>query len=174
MYLERREIPPKSYFFLLAFNLAAGCFNAGFVLAGNTNVGGVLAVQLAWDKKDFYNTEMSAFAVLGLMIGSILSKLVIGIGRRRSILYANVLITATTIPYFFTSNFGWLCTSRLILGFCSALIINASSAYIGETVPKEYQNGVGTSINTGIVTGIFITNLFGLLLPDPNKDEAAA
>lgn len=32
-------------------------------------------------------------------------------------------------------------------------------------VPTEYQSNVGTCINTGIVMGIFLTNVFNILLP---------
>ena len=170
MYVEHKEIPSKLHFWGLATNLAVGCFNAGFVLGGTTVVGDILAVQLDYvDEKAFFNTVISAIAVLGLMMGAIFSKPILQLGRRRSILFANVFITLATIPNFWTSNFAVLCTSRFFLGISSAVIINASSCYIGEATPTVYLVTVGTTINTGIVSGIFITYLFGLLLPDPSK-----
>ena len=103
--------------------------------------------------------------MLGLAVGSILSKMVTDFGRRRSILLSFAVCTVATVPYFFTSNFWVLLSTRLIMGFFSAILINACSLYTAETIPSKDQSNVGTSINLGIVGGIFFNNLFGLLLP---------
>jgi len=169
-YVEHKEIPGVAHYFGLALNLAMGCFNCGYALAGMTVVGDILAVQLDYeDKKAYYNTMISALTVLGLTIGAIASKPVVQMGRRRSILLANALITLVTIPNFWVNNFAVLCVLRFILGLCSAVIVNATSLYIGEAIPGVYMSTLGTTINTGIVTGIFITYVFGLFLPDPSK-----
>ena len=166
MFVERRESPSSCRLLTVALNIALGCMSAGFVLAGNTDLVDIWAVKNDWmDDKDRNNTAIASGGVLGLAIGSICSKLVTDWGRRRSILFSNAIITMLTLPYFFTSNFWALLFTRLIIGFFSAIMINAGSLYISETVPSESQASVGVSINFGIVAGIFFNNLFGLLLP---------
>ena len=103
---------------------------------------------------------------MGLTIGSVGSSFVTDLGRRRAILLSNVVITLMTIPYFFILNFWVLFFTRFIMGVASCVIINATSLYISETVPNEWQSFMGCAINLGIVIGIFIVYLFGLLLPD--------
>ena len=65
-----------------------------------------------------------------------------------------------------------LTITRFIYAFFSAVIVNASSLYLSETIPAEAQSKVGISINLGIVLGIFITQLFGLALPEKSDPEA--
>ena len=83
------------------------------------------------------------------------------------ILASNALIFIVTIPIFFVdvTAFYFLCFTRLFIGVLAAVIINATVAYIGDAVPKDYQSVVGTVINTGIVMGVFVTAAFDLALP---------
>ena len=99
------------------------------------------------------------------MVGSLFSKPVLVIGRRLSILICNLIITLMTIPFFFCEAVWILATARFIIGCCSALIVNASSTYIGETAPTAYKPYLGTTIQLGTVVGIFSTNLVNLSLP---------
>ena len=133
-----RKSHSGSYWVALTLCLALGCFNCGFALGGNTNVGEVLGVQLGWgDDAVSKNTAISTAAVAGLFAGAIFSKPITNLGRRRAILIMNVVIAAITIPYFFTESYGILLTTRLILGFASAVIVNASSLFLCEFVPEE-------------------------------------
>ena len=140
--------------------------STGFVLTGNTDLVDIWATKNDWEHRDRNNTAISSAGVLGLSLGAIFSKLITDWGRRRSILLANMVITMLTLPYFFTSNFWILLFTRLLIGFFSSLMINASSLYIAESVPTESQANIGIFINLGVVAGIFFNNLFGLLLPD--------
>ena len=159
-------MPSKLYFGGLFANLSIGCWSAGFALSGNTDVGDILGVQLNWgDKQNYYNTILSTCAVLGMMLGAIFSKMILVYGRRKVILILNIFLTLITVPYFFTSDYTVLCITRTLLGFFGSVIVNASATIIGESVPVDYQSVIGTAINTGIVSGIFITVTFGLLLP---------
>lgn len=158
----------------IALNTTFAVFNCGFALSGNTDVVDVLSIQLNWgDNTNRNNTIISSSAVLGLTLGAILSKNFTSWGRRRSILLMNVVITVITIPYFFMENFWALTFTRLILGFASAVIVNASSLYQSEALPSEVQSLIGTNINFGIVFGIYITYCFGLLLPKSDEVQAA-
>ena len=138
MYFEKEEEPSKGYLLLYATNVGLSVMVAGFVLAGNTDLVDVWAVQNNWgDNKDRNNTAIASSGVLGLTVGSILSKMVTDYGRRRSILLSFAVCTLVTIPYFFTSNFWVLLSTRLIMGFFSAILINACSLYTAETVPSK-------------------------------------
>ena len=170
MFIESNQKPSSARMMGIATNVVIGCFNCGFVLAGTLDVIDVWNVQFGWgDKSTRNNTVISTCAVLGLTLGSIFSKLITNFGRRRAILISNVIITLITIPYFFTKNFWVIASTRFVFGIAAAFIINASSLYISETIPVEFQSKVGISINLGICSGIFITQLFGLLLP--TKDQ---
>ena len=174
MYIERREKPSISRLIGIAINISVGCFNVGFALAGTLDVVDVWTIQFDWgDEANRNNTIISSFAVLGLLLGAIFSKLITEWGRRRAILFANALITVVTIPYFFTDNFWVICITRSIFAFGASLIVNASSLYVSETIPAEYADKLGTSINLGIVGGVFITQLFGLLLPTKSEVQEA-
>ena len=114
--------------------------------------------------------------MLGLTLGSVFSKTFTEkLGRRGTLLFANIVITIVTIPCIFMLNLYVLSGCRLILGFAAALQVNGSSLIVAETIPTKYQNTVGTSINSGIVMAIFLANCFNLLLPynDPaaSKDD---
>ena len=172
MYIESAKTPSIGYLLLYATNIGLSVMVAGFVLAGNTDLVDVWAAQNDWgDNKDRNNTAIASSGVLGLTIGSIISKMITDYGRRRSILLSFAVCSVVTIPYFFTSNFWVLLSTRLIMGFFSAILINACSLYTAETIPSENQSNVGTSINLGIVSGIFFNNLFGLLLPDNDDTD---
>jgi len=101
-------------------------------------VGDILAIKLEWVKPNYMKNTMQASAVLGLMIGAIFSKSLLRFGLRRLILMCNLIMTLLTVPYFFLINFYYLCISRSVFGFCSAVIINATATIIGDAVPNEY------------------------------------
>ena len=180
MYIDYPQVLPKSYYLLLTVNLITGCLNAGFFLA-SPGVNQVLDVQeTGWrdDRVDFNNTLIASIVVFGLMVGSIFSKPILALGRRRSILLSNLVITFMTIPYFFVDSLWVLASTRFVLGVASAVILNASGLIVGEFIPSEYQVYCGICVNFGIVAGIFIINCFNLaFLPywsdkDPVPAEA--
>ena len=115
---------------------------------------------------------MSTFGVLGLAVGSVLSKMVTKHGRRAAILWCNLAIVIITIPYFFLLSIWMLSITRFCLGVLSAIIINGTSLYIAEGVPANYRTQVGSSVNFGIVFGIWIMGTFGLLLPTLDDPQA--
>ena len=169
MYIDHPEMPSKGYFAGIGIMVMVGCWNAGFVLAGN-GIATTLGAHMKWDgdnwkESDHKNTILQTVAVLGLTLGSMFSKPILQMGRRWSMLLANLIIAIVTIPVFFMDNFVVLNIIRFIFGFCSAVLINSGSNVIGEAVPSEYQATVGCAINTGICSGIFFTNCFNLLLP---------
>ena len=174
MYIESKDKPSYCYLTVLAFNLILGCFTCGMVQAGDTDVVDIWAIKLNWgDDKDFYDTLISSSAVMGLTLGSVGSKFATDLGRRRAILISNAVITLMTIPYFFTCNFWIFFVTRFIMGLAACVIINATSLYISETMPNEWQSFMGCTINFGIVFGIFIVYLFGLLLPEKTEIQAS-
>ena len=130
MYVESKAKPTTGTLVGIALNTTFAVFNCGFALSGNTDVVDVLSVQLNWgDDTDRNNTIISSTAVFGLTCGALLSKFFTNWGRRRTILLMNLIITIVTIPFFFTDNFWVLLTMRGLLGFASAIIVNASSLW---------------------------------------------
>ena len=108
----------------------------------------VLNVQEDWpkDRVEFNQTFLVSLSIFGLMVGSLFSKPILVIGRRLSILICNLIIALMTIPFFFCKAVWILATARFIIGCCAALIVNASSTYIGETAPTAYKPYLGTTI----------------------------
>ena len=88
-------------------------------------------------------------------------------GYRRLLLLCNAIIVVYCIPNIFVSSSAlwYLAISRAIYGFVASVMVNATAAMIGDSIPKEYQMTVGSVINTGIVSGLFITACFGLFVP---------
>ena len=105
------------------------------------------------------------------MMGAMLSKPILALGRRRSILISNAIITVFAIPFFFFEAVWILAGSRFIIAFCAALIVNASAVFIGESVPDVYKAYLGTTIQLGNVIGICTTNIVNLALPYWAADE---
>ena len=174
MYIEHREIPSKGYFWGKAITIGFTVWTCGFALSG-AGVQQSLDAHEDWKEENvnFNNTELSSICVLGLTLGSVFSKpFTENLGRRATLLLANAVIVVVTIPCMFMLNLYVLSACRFILGFVAALQVNGCSLIVAESIPTRYQNTVGTSINSGIVMGIFVANLFNLLLP--YNDPAAS
>ena len=61
---------------------------------------------------------------------------------------------------------------RFLLGFAGGLMICGSNLYISETVPAAQREIYGIAINSGIITGLLITSLFGLILPEGGTEAS--
>ena len=174
MYFERKEKPGLGYFMILALAVMVGCWNCGIALSSNVDVADVLKYKLDWKKSEWdrNNTIISTSAVVGLSVGSMISKVFTEWGRRRTLLLSNLCIAAITIPYLFFLNYWYIVIAKFFQGVFGAFIVNASSLYMNEVTPSEYQSKVGVSLNLGIVFGIFMCQILGLALPDSTDKQA--
>ena len=69
-------------------------------------------------------------------------------------------------------DFYTILVGRFLLGFTGGIILCACNLYISETVPKTHRTVYGIAINSGIVTGMLITSLFGFILPEGGTTES--
>jgi MFS family permease len=76
-------------------------------------------------------------------------------GRRQSAFLANYIAIAGCIPQFFL-NFWTIFVGRFLLGISSGFFIVVCSLYLKETVPSSKLSIYGTSVNFGIVLGIYL------------------
>ena len=72
----------------------------------------------------------------------------------------------------FCLNIYCILVGRFLLGFAGGLMICGCNLYISETVPGAQREIYGIAINSGIITGLLITSLFGLILPEGGTQES--
>ena len=102
----------------------------GFVIAGNNQIGGILAAQLGWgkDKADKCNTAISALSVSGLVVGSFAVGPLLKYGRRKTIIFMNILAAFAIVPTLF-KNLVSILIGKFIFGLASGCLIVACSIY---------------------------------------------
>ena len=111
----------------------------GFVLAGNNQVGPVLAVKENWseDESSKYNTIISTCAIGGLVAGSLFSGVFLPMGRRRCAIFALFIGALALLPTLYWLNLYIICGFRCLFGFTCGVIISCGNLMSGETTPKE-------------------------------------
>ena len=92
-------------------------------------------------------------------------------GRRKALIFSSLAIFGA-VGLMLVLNFWAIIIGRFIQGFCGSVNLCASNIYLAETIPVAKRSKYGMAVNSGIITGLLITSLFGLLLPLP--DDAAA
>ena len=172
---EQRQVN-WSYLIPLVATLTFGVSNVGFVIAGNNQVGGILASKLDWDDRQAarWNSTISSAGVLGLIIGSFAVELILRkIGRRKAIILTSLVVILAVIPTIFLSVWS-IILGKFFFGLAAGSMIVASSIYMNETVPAEHSSTFGFSINFGVICGIMVCLLMGAALPDPKEDLESA
>ena len=109
--------------------------------------------------------------VAGLTLGSLLAGFITTRGRRKALMYSNYIVFFAT-ALIMVLNLYTILVGRFLLGFAGGVMICGSNLYISETVPSTQREIYGTAINAGIITGLLITSLFGLLLPQKGTAES--
>lgn len=141
-----------------------GSFSVGFTLGGYNTAGIVVEAQKDWEH--IYTVLITSSSVLGLMMGSLLCDKFLKYGRMKTAQLANALIIVSVVPQMWLTVPG-LMFGRLLLGFGGGLSIVSTSVFMSETVPALKLGIYGTSVNTGIVTGILVTTLIqGFSMPN--------
>ena len=169
---ERNLKSRTCFLFGISVNMCICCFQAGFAIGGNNVVGEILADQLNWgDKADMYNTIISSSSIAGITIGSLAAGQICGIGRRKAILYSNIVVFLST-GMMLVLNLWVISVARFIQAFAAGVIMCASNLYLAETIPPKLRTKYGIVVNLGGVIGLLITSLMGLLLPESGTAEA--
>ena len=139
--------------------VTVGNLIGGFSLGDFNQVSFVVKTQLEWgDSADLKITLINSFGVLGLMFGSLLAGQIVPIGRWKTIIFTNILSIVSSIPQLYLS-FWTILFGKLGLGFAAGIMIVACSVWMKETVPAAKLSLVATSVNFGIVFGLFVTTL---------------
>jgi MFS family permease len=163
------------YLIVLNLHLILLVSSAGFVLAGNNQVGAVLAIKNDWGTKtDLNNTIISSVGITGLILGSLLSSKFVGMGRRKYAMINCLIIMISVLPTIIFPDLWVICIGRFIFGFAAGANITCASMMQGETVPKANASLFAATINLGIITGIMVCLFTGLPILDLSDAEAIA
>ena len=156
----------------ISTNIFMCCWQGGFAIGGNNVVGEILGDQMGWgDDTNFNNTLISSSAIAGITIGSLAAGSICEMGRRKSILGANIVCVIAT-AVMLVEDLYVIMTGRFIQAFASGVILCASNLYLAETIPAHKRTIYATALNLGVVTGLLITTLMGLALPLAGTPEA--
>ena len=127
---------------------------------------------MGWiDDANFNNTLISSSAIAGITIGSLAAGSICEMGRRKSMLGANLVCIVSTLVML-VEDLYVIMTGRFIQAFASGVILCASNLYLAETIPAHKRAIYANALNLGVVTGLLITTLMGLELPLPGTPEA--
>ena len=99
------------------------------------------------------------------MIGSFIADSMVQQGRRRTIIFSQLIALAGSI-LFFIENVWVMLAGKVIYGTGTGIAIVAIALYFSETIPAKRTGRYGFAINLGIVTGVTFTLLLGLLKPE--------
>ncbi|KAG7323566.1 hypothetical protein KOW79_013268 [Hemibagrus wyckioides] len=115
-------------------------------------------------------TTLWAISVAIFSVGGIFSSFSVGLfvnrlGRRNSMLVANILaFIAAALMGFSKLAASWemLIIGRLVVGLYSGLSTGFVPMYVGEIAPTALRGALGTLHQLGIVVGILMAQIFGI------------
>ncbi|XP_047438116.1 solute carrier family 2, facilitated glucose transporter member 1 [Mugil cephalus] len=112
-----------------------------------------------------WSISVSIFSVGGIFGSFSVGLFVNRLGRRNSMLMANVLAFIAAILMGFSkmaSSWEMLIIGRFVVGLYSGLSTGFVPMYVGEVSPTALRGALGTLHQLGIVVGILIAQVFGL------------
>ncbi|XP_026203602.1 solute carrier family 2, facilitated glucose transporter member 1 isoform X2 [Anabas testudineus] len=112
-----------------------------------------------------WSIAVSVFSVGGILGSFSVGLFVNNLGRRNSMLLANVLafIAAALMGFSkMASSWEMLIIGRFVVGLYSGLSTGFVPMYIGEISPTSLRGALGTLHQLGIVIGILIAQVFGI------------
>lgn len=114
---------------------------------------------------------ISTAAIIGIAIGSIVGGTLVKIGRRRTIIIAQLIaIVGAAISMFTSMN--TLTLGRLLLGIGAGIHNVAFSKMIYETIPSSVKSSFAMATNASACIGFMVVFFLGAVLPDPKDLEA--
>ena len=144
----------------------------GITLAWENEIGSLYNTYFLWDErqKNLYVPLLTSIGVGSIMIGTFTANLLVGYGRRKTILISQCVALAGALLNYFL-NIWALVAARFVYGVATGLTIVAVSLYFSETIPASRTGRYGFAINFGIVTGITIMLCLGLVKPGSDADK---
>jgi SP family sugar porter-like MFS transporter len=138
--------------------------------------------DIAGDSNAWLSSWAMSSALLGCLVGAILSGLMTDrLGRKKILLLAAALFTASAVWTAATSSFNWFIVARILGGLGIGLASNVSPMYIAEVAPSEKRGKLVAVNQLAIVIGVLAAQIVNLLIyniapvaPDALVDEMAA
>ncbi|XP_029357092.1 solute carrier family 2, facilitated glucose transporter member 1 isoform X2 [Echeneis naucrates] len=112
-----------------------------------------------------WSLSVSIFSVGGILGSFSVGLFVNTLGRKNSMLMANILAFAASALMGFSkmaSSWEMLIIGRFVVGLYSGLSTGFVPMYVGEVSPTSLRGALGTLHQLGIVLGILIAQVFGL------------
>nr|XP_033781026.1 solute carrier family 2, facilitated glucose transporter member 3-like isoform X2 [Geotrypetes seraphini] len=117
-----------------------------------------------------YLTSLWSVSVAMFSVGGMIGSLSVGffvnlLGRRNSMLFANILVIIAGALMGFAKmaySFEMVILGRIIIGMYAGLCTGFVPMYMGEISPTALRGAFGTVNQLGIVVGILIAQIFGL------------
>uniref|UniRef100_A0A8D3BN46 Major facilitator superfamily (MFS) profile domain-containing protein n=1 Tax=Scophthalmus maximus TaxID=52904 RepID=A0A8D3BN46_SCOMX len=112
-----------------------------------------------------WSVSVSIFSVGGILGSFSVGLFVNRLGRKNSMLVANILAFVSAALMGFSkmsSSWEMLIIGRFVIGLYSGLSTGFVPMYVGEVSPTSLRGALGTLHQLGIVTGILIAQVFGM------------
>ena len=126
----------------------------------------MIKAKFGWTAEEnvFYNTIMSSSSILGALLGAIGGGVIIKFGRRKVLLWFNIVAAiAITLTMFLSVEL--ICLGRLLFGICAGVFLVAAPKMLDETIPVSHLAIFGTVTNTFLSLGITVAIMMGVVLP---------
>lgn len=112
-----------------------------------------------------WSIAVSIFSVGGIFGSFSVGLFVNRLGRRNSMLFANILAFIAAVLMGFSkmaSSWEMLIAGRFVVGLYSGLSTGFVPMYVGEVSPTSLRGAMGTFHQLGIVVGILVAQVFGM------------
>ena len=152
---------------------ALGVFYSSFSIAGNAQTTTIFQAKFGWteDETMFYNTIISASAIVGMFVGCICAGKLIQKGRRRGAVIANSLAiigAGTTM----VGTIPFLALGRFSNGVAAGIYNVTFSKMVLENMPTYLSQKLAMCQSASIQVGVFAAYSMGGILPDPKDTQA--
>jgi MFS family permease len=130
-----------------------------------------LKVLFAWDEedKDIYLSVISSSVLLGAVLGSLFSGIILSkFGRRRAFFIYNINAIIGMVLSVILNEY-ILISGRVLVGFSAGSFSSLVPIYLNENVPYEISGACGVVYEMSYALGICISYLMGLGLPEPSE-----
>ena len=160
--------------FLLSFIfvIGLGSIQFGYSISVFNPLQQAFNVFLEWpdDKKDLYQSLITAMCSTGAAIGAFGSGYFSKYGKKRVIIAANLFVVVG-LSITMIEDTIVIIIGRFIYGISAGIFSVYVPGFINEICPNELKGPIGALTNGLICIGCLIASLLGLAVPDITKQE---
>ena len=171
-FTQKNLIVSHRYLMQITLILAINSAHFGAALSASGTCVDAIKYQLNWSKDqwDNYTTILSSMSIAGLGCGSVLGPMFIGNGRKRVVLFANVIGIISCVMSIINNTYVMF-AGRFVYGFVAGVMVVASPKILNEIIPSHVMdNGYGISTNLAINLYVLISMVMGVGMPE-SPDE---